>query len=97
MVLRVTAWGFVRQHFEGSDITMGKKRSRVILFLKPAIQKELDVALNVYIIGGNLLRVKGIECLMKTEEYVDVSCIPQCERGGWKLNSSCVFSQDPDS
>lgn len=34
---------------------------------------------------------------MKTEEYVDVSCIPQCERGGWKLNSSCVFSQDPDS
>ena len=74
-----------------------KKKQKVILHLKLAIQRELDFALNVYIIGGNLLRVKGIKCLMKTEEYVDISCIPQYERGGWKLNSSCVFSQDPDS
>lgn len=67
------------------------------MHLKAAIQKELDFAMNVYIIGGNLLQVKGMKYLMKTKEYVDVSCILQYERGGWKLNSSCVFTQVPDS
>lgn len=34
---------------------------------------------------------------MKTEEYVEVSFMPQCEREGWKINSSCVFMQGPNS
>lgn len=65
--------------------------------MKAAIQKELDFAMNVYIIGGNLLQVKGIKYLMKTKEYVDLSRILQYERGRWKVNSSCVFIQIPDS
>lgn len=44
-----------------------------------------------------MFRVKGVKCVMKTEEYVDVSCKQQCERGGQKLNGSCVFIHGPGS
>lgn len=33
---------------------------------------------------------------MNTEEYVEVSVLPQYEREGWKINSSCVFGQGPN-
>lgn len=34
---------------------------------------------------------------MKTEEYVEGSCLSQYEREGQKISSSCVFSQGSNS